>query len=86
MQGCIYEIVGSTERGMQLIERRLTRRQRFRIAYELEARVDGIANDVRKVIEIKGCNIFGTILQAECTESPVERVACALLAVDVLRE
>src|ERR1700679_3310211 len=71
---------------MQLIERRLTRRQRLRIAYELEARVDGIADDVREVIEIKGGNVFGAILQSQRTEGPVERVAFMLPVVDAMLE
>src|ERR1700722_14613213 len=61
MQGRIYQVVRRTERGLQLIERRLARRQRFCIAHELEARVDGVADDVREVIEIKGGNVFGAI-------------------------
>ena len=82
MEGRIYQGMRRAERHLQLIERRLARRQRFRIAYEFEARVDGIANDVREVIEIKSGNVFGTILESQRTESPVERVAFALLAID----
>ena len=77
---------GALERGLQLIERRLARRQRFCIAHELEARVDGIADDVREVIEIKGGDVLGAILQPQRTKGPVERVAFVLLAVDVVLE
>src|SRR5450631_2882483 len=86
MQGCIYQIVRRTERRLQLIERRLARRQRFCIAYELEARVDGIADDVREVIEIKGGNVLGAILQSQCTKGPVERVAFVFRVVNVAME
>src|SRR5271154_2177021 len=86
MQGCIGQIVRCTARGMQPSERRLARRQRFCIAYELEARVDGFADDVREVIEIKGGNVFGAILQSQCTKGPVERVAFLSLVVDVVLE
>ncbi len=75
VQECIHQIVRRTERRLQLIERRLARRQRFCIAHELEARVDGIADDVREVVEIKGGNVLGAILQSQCTKGPVERVA-----------
>ena len=86
MQGCIYQIVRRAECRLQLIECRLARRQRFCIAYELEARVDGFADDVREVIEIEGGNVLGAILQSQCTKGPVERVAFLSLVVDVVLE
>src|ERR1700678_4216538 len=86
VQGCIYQIVRRTERRLQLIECRLAGRQRFCIAYELEARIDGIADDVREIIEIKGGNVFGAILESQCTKGPVERVALLSLVVDVVLE
>ena len=86
MQGCIHQAVRRAERRVQLIECRLARRQRFRIAHELEARIDGIANDIGQVIEIQGGDVFGAILQSQCAEGPVERIACAVLVVDVVIE
>src|ERR1700727_226572 len=86
MQRCIDQIVRRTERRLQLIEAWLARRQRFCIAYELEARVDGIADDVREIIEIKGGDVFGAILQSQRTEGPVERVAFVLPVVDSVLE
>src|ERR1700679_332103 len=86
MQGCIHQVGRRTERGLQPIERRLARRQRFCIAYEFEARVDGVADDVREVVEIKGGNMLGAILQPERTKGPVEGVAFAMPAVDGVLE
>ncbi len=81
MQGCIYQIVRRSECHLQLIERRLARRQRFCIAHELEARVDGIADDVREIIEIQGGDVLGAILQPQRAKGPVEHVAFMLLIV-----
>src|ERR1700722_4348217 len=86
VQGCIYQVVRRNERRLQLIECRSARRQRFCIADELEARVDGIADDVREVVEIEGGNVFGAILQSQGTEGPVERIAFMSLVVDVVLE
>src|SRR5258708_13709740 len=58
IQRCIYQAVRRTERRLPMIERRLARRQRLCIAHELESRVDGIADDVREVIELKGGDVL----------------------------
>ena len=71
---------------MQVIERRLAGRQRFRIAHEFEARIDGVANDIGEVVEIQGGDVLGAILQPQRAEGPVERVAFALLTGDVVIE
>ena len=71
---------------MQLIERRLARRQRFCVAHELEARIDGIANDIGEVIQIQRRNVLGAILQSQRAERPVERIAVAAFAVDIVIE
>ena len=86
VQRCIDQAVRRVERRVQLIERRLARRQRLRIAHELEARIDGIANDVGEVVEIQRGDVLGAILQSQRAEGPVERIAFALLAVDVVIE
>ncbi len=62
MQKCIQQTARRVECLLQRIERRLARRQRFCIAHKLEARVDGIADDVREVIEIKGRDVLGAVL------------------------
>src|SRR6202453_3518851 len=86
MQSFIYQVVRRTEGRLQLIERRLACRERFCIAHKLEARVDGIANDVGEVIEIKGGDVLGAILQPQSAEGPVERVAFVLPVLVVVLE
>src|SRR5690349_18604409 len=76
------------ERSVQLIEVGLAGGERFGIADELEARIDGIPNDVAEVVEIQGCNVFGAVLQPQRAEGPVERIGAvlglAMLAVAML--
>ena len=84
MQEFVYQVVRRTERHLQLIKGGLARRQGLCIAYEFEARVDGVTNDVGEIIEIERGNVFGAILQPQRTECPVERIARAFPAVDVV--
>ena len=84
VKGRIYQGARLVECSVQVIESRLTGRQRFRVADEFEARVDRIANDVGKVVEIQGRDVLGTILQSQRAKGPAERVA--MFAIDVLIE
>ncbi len=74
------------QRLVQAIERRLARGERLGVAHELEARVDGLANDVRDVVEIQRADVLRPILQPERAESPVERICLALVGGDVVLE
>src|SRR5687767_9324174 len=71
---------------VQVIERRLAGRQRFGVANELEARVDGVADDIRQVVEIEGGDVFRAILQPQGTEGPVQRITFALVVGSILSE
>jgi hypothetical protein len=75
MQEFIDKVVGCIERRLQKIEGRLARGQGFCVAHELKARVDAIANDVRKVIEIQRGYVLRAILNSQGAKGPVERVA-----------
>ncbi len=83
VQACVHQVLRRGERCVQRIEGRLARRQRFGVAHELEARVDGVANHVGEIVEIQRGEVLGAILQPERAEGPVERIDFALRAVDV---
>jgi len=55
-------------------EVRLARRQLLTVAYELEARIDGITNHIGDIVQIQRGKVTRAILSAEGTERPSERI------------
>ena len=84
-QRAVDQVQRGGECGGQRVEGGLALRQRFGVAHELETWVDRIAQHVGDVVEVQRGEVARTVLHAQGTEGPGERVATVVVDVDVER-
>ena len=65
------------------VERGLALCQRLRIAHELKARIDRVAQYVGDIVKVQGGKVPGAILHPECAECPGQRIAAIRIDIGV---
>ncbi len=63
---------GAARAWAKRVEGGLAARQRFGIAHEFEARIDGVAHHIGQIVQVQGGQVLGAILQAQRAKCPAQ--------------